>query len=289
MGLLQTGRVAVTTGSNAVRGVHSITVSAVVGEFLNTEDCFWGVDGVGKIVEHDTVLNLLRFYRVSGAAPAVGNVITNPGATKSATISTFRSDTAPRFDLLLAGLIPTRFWLPEDGVVYGITTTPVGADYFSLSALFGESTRDDNDYAVLRDFTPYFGWPLAMPGDIHHATIDSEQALAIESTIRPQPAIDAGLIPSWQLATGGDAQYVKDADGVVHVWGAVRKPSGALPSTILHLPAGFRSARYRRFVCATAVGVAIVELTPLTGELICISGTVDTYLHLDGIQFRAEA
>ena len=286
MGLLQIGRVSVANGSSVVRGIHVASVSAVTGTFLETEDVVWGGGGTGLVVEHDTVLNLLRFYRTAGPAPAVGTVIQNAALTKSATISSFTADTAPRFDLLLAGIVPTQSLFPGYGVQYSLTTGYC-EDYFGLSVAYAEPSDDDVEYKIIRDHTPTFGWKLEVPGDTDSPTLRSFIVDDIENTVRPQQQLDMTLDFGWASVAGSAAQYWKDADGTVHLGGAVWHASATVPATIATLPSGYRSARTRRFSVVHSGGNGVLEVTP-GGGLIAITGTLSSAFYLDGVQYRAE-
>ena len=285
---LRRGAVSVTNGNSTVRGVYAVLLTGVTGSFAQGEDLFWGSDGIGVVVRHDTIAQKLFFTRASGSAPIPTDGVRNLASTKTGTVLSLASDSTPNFATELAGPGgPKLFSLLESGVFYN--ATPANADALTLSGAYTGLSNVEAAYAIVRDFETYFFWPVPAPSDIDLASILSRTLAAIGASLYGPAKTTPTLGTNWAHGASSLVQFWKDADRMVHLSGKAVNTSDSVPSTIFTLPIGYRPTYARRFaivVANTAIGV--LEITT-GGAATVVLGALNTSVYLDGVSFRGEA
>ena len=286
---LSRGSVSVTNGSTTVRGLYVTLLTGGVGApFDPAEAISWGAGGVGVVSRHDAVGGWLYFARTAGPAPVALDVISNGGATKTGTVASLASTSVPDFATELAGPGgPKLFTVYSSGVFYSVASAAV--DSIVLTGAYAAASELEADYAIIRDFTTYFGWPIPAPNDSDVGSILTRSFTAVDAAIygpaKTTPTLDSGWVNHGSSAIA----YWKDSDRVVHLSGAGINALGSTPSTIFTLPVGYRPLYAQRvpiIVGTTSMGV--VEIAT-TGVVSVVSGAMTVAVYLDGITFRGDA
>jgi hypothetical protein len=96
-----------------------------------------------------------------------------------------------------------------------------------------------------------------------------------------QPTLNAG----WAHVTGTEVKYWRDAQGIVHIEGQANWTSD--PGLIVFtLPAGYRPATTRAFICSKSIGASSVVVQS-DGTVTSYGAVGSGWAYFDGIQFRA--
>ena len=286
---LRRGMVTVTIGSASVRGVYVASLTGVSGSaFTVGEDLLWGVDGVGLATSHDTIASTLYFTRLSGEIPASGVTVRNPGNTKIGSIASFASTSVPDFSFELSGPGgPKIFTTLGSGLFYNVLSQ--GLDFISLAGEYQGATTPQTLYAIVRDYTVHFGWPVPAPSDIDLASILSRAFASIDSTLYGVSKIAPTFAANWSNVSGSVVTYYKDADRVVHLQGAAVNALDAAPSLLFTLPTGYRPLYAQRFpVIVSTVSMGVVEVA-VNGDVTVVAGLISAAVYLGSISFRGEA
>lgn len=293
MSTLARGTVVVTNGSAIVRGVYAAQLSGVTGTFLANEDISWstGLGGLGKVVDHDTIAQQLFFYRTSGDAPAAGATIINSGPTKFATLASFLPENTPDFSTELSGGAATKWFTKvTSGLWYQVSST-IGADNFTLTGNYAEATEVGVDYAVVRDASANFGWPLPSTSEPDLGAFLQRLVIFQDSDLFGTAKVTPTLTGNWADVGGGQgARYWKDASRMVHLSGLVQNTVDSAPSDVMTLPAGYRPTSERQFpaiVSGNAQGV--IKVSSAGVVTVSTAASLATSVSLDGVHFRAEA
>jgi hypothetical protein len=98
-----------------------------------------------------------------------------------------------------------------------------------------------------------------------------------------QPAFQ-GAWTNFDTATFHGARFWKDPMGIVHLEGLVK--SGAVPSTIFILPAGYRPSNGHLFMVNSNGAVGRVDVAS-TGNVVAQAGN-NAWFSLSGIHFKQE-
>lgn len=146
--------VRVENGSNTVRHIHQANYTDLAsGPYTSGEAVTWDGGGVGVVVEDQSSLQVLKLYRTSGPLPAAGDTLT--GGSSGATSEVVSMIEALDFT---AFVTQGDVLLIQNNInTYQISAT-INEDNFDLVESYGEATRNDTQYQIANNSSPFFGW-----------------------------------------------------------------------------------------------------------------------------------
>ena len=115
--------------------------------------------GSGGIVDDDTSLDLLRFYRIAGTLPIIGDKLRQVSGA-SAIIEDIYPGSPPRF---ASNVESGDLFLVPGSTIPSIVSATIEDDAFSLTQAFA-GTSQIGAYGVVKDQTAFFGFPKPTPG-----------------------------------------------------------------------------------------------------------------------------
>ena len=125
------------------------------------------------------------------------------------------------------------------------------------------------------------------------ATEDGKLRVTIEGLAEAEGPLTWAALTlqnSWVNYDGANyanAQYAKDAKGLVHLRGVIKDGTTAAFTLLATLPVGFRPTKRHVFVSASSGGVAVLDVLA-NGQILYASGGGSGYLTMCGITFDTQ-
>lgn len=181
------GTVRVQNASATVRHIWHLITTTPVGTFQAGEVVTWAGGGSGIFVRREALTNAIFLYRTAGPSAAAGNVLTGGTSGATATVVERGATSPPGW----SGVAAAGDWFVVSGSVAGVTgrvvyqiAGSITEDTFDLNAPFGETTANEAPYAIGRDRTSFFGWPLLQAGDVEALSFLGRLAQDQETSLR---------------------------------------------------------------------------------------------------------
>lgn len=210
MSQFQKGLVAAQYNDATVLHVWECHYTTGGGAYNGKETVTWAATGYGFYCGEDTTNKILYIARESGEVPEVDDVILGSTSSETRTVTALSATSPPDYDNPSTGIVAADTFLVEaTGETYVVSTT-INDDNFELTAPYQGTENLLADYAVVRDYSPYFSAPLPGVGDIDAVTVAKSGINVLDKILKflgfneqTWTSAGAALNINWKLGNKG--------------------------------------------------------------------------------------
>lgn len=277
--------------------VWEIQIGPITGTFGASDSLQWDSSaGLGTMIGQVPTNNTIKFYRNSGAFPAVGNLLTSVSSGATATITGIVTTnengrhinpplflTSPSQGALAVNDVAT-VRTAEGAFVERAITVVDAEDKFTVSPAWPSPFNIDVPGYVTRDFTPNLGLPLPSTGD----AIIAQQIRSAFLKLDTQDPVGAWTTThsygtNWQDKAGSPFRF-RAEHGRVILDGISEKTSAmAVSDVVMTLPSGFRPLYLTEY--GTLADGNAVEIQTDGDVVVVTDGAVSDEIHFAGLSF----
>lgn len=278
MSQLRGGKVVVLDGTSKVYAVWAVKVGSDPGIAADAT-VEWGTagfsfgtgaeSGSGKYVGYDASRQEARFYRTSGAAPAVAEELKD--GTNTATLLSMRTVDAdgeainpPGLDGAQAGDI---FSVVGDALAIQVTGTPVSDQLDLLSNWVGD--QKDVRYGVTRDFTANRSYAKPVPNSINAAAVAGRALDSVDQDV--QNLIDSVGRRAYLVVDGVDLTGTTPVELVAPLAGTITRLRTVVTAALTGGPGSVKAQVNTSDVVGSDVTIASGEVLGATDDSGAIS------------------